>query len=288
MRDGLNPIIEEADTLAAEIVGILSHQRVDARRLLEFAGPDPFPVLFPAVRAIVRGTLDPEINRTPEITERFAELGATARRAMPDAADVMVLCGRTLYTAERHIARARPDLAQHDGWVRHWATISQLCARAAMFGHRRPAFGSDTDWSAGLHDPRLPQIYGLRAPHPASSDVTDEAVILGASRRIDAGDSAVIATDRSGTILYWNDLATRMYGWHSGEALGRNIVDVTPVAQARAEAEKIIRQVLGGRPWTGAFNVRTRTGTPLRAFVTDIPVQRNSEVVGIIGLSGLD
>ena len=95
----------------------------------------------------------------------------------------------------------------------------------------------------------------------------------------------MIATDTNGTILYWNRVATRLYGWESAEVMGRSVVDVTPVTQARQEAEAIMRRVLGGRPWSGAFNLRDKGGALLRAWVTDIPVERDRRVVGIVGLS---
>lgn len=283
MPDSRARNVQEADRLAAEIVGILSHQRVDERRLLDFAGEDPYPTVFPVIQAVVRGTLDPETDRTREIGDRFAELGARARSRLPDAADVMIVCGRSLYTTERYIARARPDLLPHEGWVRHWATMSQIGARAALLGHRHPS--PDGESMQNAHDSRLPPIFGLRVPEPTRAISSDVDVIRDASRRMDAGEHAVIATDQSGTILYWNELATKLYGWPAAEALGRNVVDVTPVTQARAEAEAIMQQLVSGRPWTGAFNVRTRAGKPLRAYVTDIPVQRDERVVGIVGLS---
>ena len=67
--------------------------------------------------------------------------------------------------------------------------------------------------------------------------------------------------------------------------MGRSVVDVTPVTQARQEAEAIMRRVLGGRPWSGAFNLRDKGGALLRAWVTDIPVERDRHVVGIVGIS---
>lgn len=277
------PYIQEADSLAGEIVGILSHQRVDERRLLDFAGEDPYPTVFPVIQAVVRGTLDPETDRTREIGDRFAELGARARSRLPDAADVMIVCGRSLYTTERYVARARPDLLPHEGWVRHWATMSQIGARAALHGHRHPS--PEGESMPSVHDSRLPSIFGLRVPEPVRGNLSDVEVVRDASRRMDAGEHAVIATDHGGTILYWNYLATKMYGWPSAEALGRNIVDVTPVTQASAEAQAIMQQLVSGRPWTGAFDVRTRAGNPLRAYVTDIPVRRDERVVGIVGLS---
>jgi PAS domain S-box-containing protein len=102
---------------------------------------------------------------------------------------------------------------------------------------------------------------------------------------MDSGDSAVIATDNAGTILYWNATAESLFGWRSEEAVDRNVVDVTRGQQSAAEAESIMRELLAGKPWTGTFLVRQRDGTPMVVHVTDVPVLVDGAVVGIVGVS---
>lgn len=113
-----------------------------------------------------------------------------------------------------------------------------------------------------------------------------EAVRRAAEREAEGnGTLAVIATDDAGTILYWNRQAEELYGWPSAEALGRNIVDVTPTMTTQAEAESIMRKLLAGSPWKGQFMVRHRDGTPMVVHVRDIPVVEDGAVVGIVGVS---
>ncbi len=57
---------------------------------------------------------------------------------------------------------------------------------------------------------------------------------------LSAVEQAVIATDLKGTILYWNDFAEWLYGWTSAEALGANIIDLTPAAETRETAGEIL------------------------------------------------
>lgn len=97
--------------------------------------------------------------------------------------------------------------------------------------------------------------------------------------------SPVIATDETGTVIYWNKAAERLYGWRASEAIGQNIIDLTPAMVSRAKAEEIMLQLLAGKPWSGEFTVRQRDGTALLAHVDDVPVIHAGEVVGIIGIS---
>ena len=96
---------------------------------------------------------------------------------------------------------------------------------------------------------------------------------------------SVIATDETGTVIYWNKPAEELYGWRAPEAIGHNIIDLTPALVSRRKAEEIMRQLLAGKRWRGEFTVRRRDGTALIAHVDDVPVTHEGEVVGIIGIS---
>ena len=109
-----------------------------------------------------------------------------------------------------------------------------------------------------------------------------------AAQAAEDGRSCVIATDTSGTILYWNEHAERTFGWTQDEALSRNIVDVTPTMHSTTEAERIMHELNRGRSWSGRFLVRHRDGTPIVIAVTDVPVVHDDVVVGIVGVSMAD
>jgi PAS domain S-box-containing protein len=111
-----------------------------------------------------------------------------------------------------------------------------------------------------------------------------EAVVV-AAEELDTGVDAVIATDSDGTILYWSSGAERLFGWNAIEALDRNVVDVTRGAQVPADAERIMRELMAGRPWSGSFVVRHKDGTPIPVDVTDVPVMTDGAVAGIVGVS---
>jgi len=47
---------------------------------------------------------------------------------------------------------------------------------------------------------------------------------------------AVIATDLPGKVIYWNKAAEKIYGWSISEAIGQNIMDLTPVEQTNKQS----------------------------------------------------
>jgi PAS domain S-box-containing protein len=57
------------------------------------------------------------------------------------------------------------------------------------------------------------------------------------ARLLDQIQEAVFAADLSGRVIYWNRLAENLYGWKAKEALGRNILELTPSDDSRLHAE---------------------------------------------------
>lgn len=103
---------------------------------------------------------------------------------------------------------------------------------------------------------------------------------------LDAVEQAVIATDLTGQITYWNKGAQTLYGWSAQEAVGRNVVEVTPSEATKKQASEIMNQLRNGESWSGEFMARRRDGTTFYAMVTDSPVyDENGEIVGMIGIS---
>lgn len=103
---------------------------------------------------------------------------------------------------------------------------------------------------------------------------------------LDAVEQAVIATDLNGTIIYWNSFAEKLYGWSAAEALGANILDLTPAEGARDRAAEILSRLQKGQSWSGEFLVRRRDGSELPVLLTDSPILSDSgELIGIVGVS---
>ena len=121
-------------------------------------------------------------------------------------------------------------------------------------------------------------------------DLTDLMQAQEAQRRqahlLDTVEQAVVVTDLTGTITYWNGFAERLYGWTAAEAVGRCILDVTPADTSRDQAAMILERLAAGESWAGEILVRRRDGSAFPAWVTDTPIRdERGALVGIIGVS---
>jgi len=103
---------------------------------------------------------------------------------------------------------------------------------------------------------------------------------------LDAVEQAVIATDLEGTIIFWNSFAEKLYGWSPAEALGANILELTPSPALKEQATEIMTCLQEGQSWQGEFEVRRRDGTFFPAQVNDSPIFNDKgELIGIVGVS---
>jgi PAS domain S-box-containing protein len=106
------------------------------------------------------------------------------------------------------------------------------------------------------------------------------------ARLLDAVEQGVIATDLTGTIIYWNSFAEKLYGWSTEEALGSNILEITPTKLLRDQAQEILSSLQKGESWSGEFIVQRRDGSEFPAMVTDSPIfSDKGELIGIVGVS---
>ncbi|HZJ45075.1 MAG TPA: PAS domain S-box protein [Pyrinomonadaceae bacterium] len=103
---------------------------------------------------------------------------------------------------------------------------------------------------------------------------------------LDAVEQAVIATDVRGTVIYWNSFAESLYGWPAHEAIGRNIMGLTPSVNAQEQAKKVLAKLSAGESWSGELKVKRRDGSEFPAMVTDSPITNDkNELIGIVGVS---
>jgi two-component system cell cycle sensor histidine kinase/response regulator CckA len=113
-----------------------------------------------------------------------------------------------------------------------------------------------------------------------------EAHLKFQARLLESIGEALIATDESGAITYWNQAAERTYGWKSDEVMGKNILEVTPSERSKELAEEIKDALRAGQSWTGVFPVRHRDGRQFYAEVTDTSILgEDGKLLAIIGIS---
>ena len=97
---------------------------------------------------------------------------------------------------------------------------------------------------------------------------------------------AAIATNLDGVVKYWNKAAENMYGWKAEEAIGKNILQLTPTESNINDAKRIMEALKKGEMWSGEFNVHKKDGTTFPALITNSPIYDEDNLLsGLIGIS---
>ncbi len=101
---------------------------------------------------------------------------------------------------------------------------------------------------------------------------------------LDAVESAVVATDRSGFIIYWNAHAQELYGFSEEAALGELITDVIPFT--RNQIESVLQALSQGDKWSGEIDAIRLNGTKVTVLVEHSPMRSpGGNPRGLIGVS---
>jgi len=113
-----------------------------------------------------------------------------------------------------------------------------------------------------------------------------EEAIRFQSHLLNTVEQAVIATDLSGRIIYWNRFAEKLYGWPAAEIRGRSILEIVLPQATQDQAAEIMSHLQGGQSWSGEFTVQRRDGTSFCAYITDTPIYNDEgALIGIVGVS---
>ena len=101
---------------------------------------------------------------------------------------------------------------------------------------------------------------------------------------LDAIRDSVIFTDLQGGILYWNEGATRTFGYTAEEMLGRTPAVLYPAEDPRQLAADL-QQVLNGQDFTGEWRGRRKDGTEVWINITTALVRgTGGEPAGFLGV----
>ena len=99
-------------------------------------------------------------------------------------------------------------------------------------------------------------------------------------------EQAVVATDLTGAIVHWNPFAEGMYGWLSGEVLGKNIGAIIPGKYDEVLAELDFSRRSKSTSWSGELEVSHRSGrTMLVRLSNSIMRDERGHEIGVIGVS---
>ncbi|WP_221393014.1 PAS domain S-box protein [Dyadobacter sp. NIV53] len=97
---------------------------------------------------------------------------------------------------------------------------------------------------------------------------------------------AIIYTDLSGVINYWNQAARQIYGWTTTEVLGKNISEIIPSMATGHQISEIQHALQQGHTWSGEFNKSRKNGSYFPALVNYSPVyDQNQELSGMVSIS---
>ena len=116
--------------------------------------------------------------------------------------------------------------------------------------------------------------------HAAEDSIRFQADLL------DAAGQAIVGTDRRGRILFWNKVATRMYGWTRDEVIGRFVQQIVPPIDSAAQMAELTTCIARGDTWTGDLWIRCKDRTVLQVFMTTTPVyDAAGAFLAIVGVS---
>jgi PAS domain S-box-containing protein len=297
----------KADTsLAGIFVALISARDVSSNNRaagLE-AGADEYiarPVdnreLLARAQALIRIKMAEEALRISE--QQFRSLSACS----PVGVFLTDTEGRCTYTNRRcqAIGGFTFDESLGDGWARFVHPEDRERVLNAWMEHTRRACEYSQEYRFVTRDgvvrhvqvrsaPMLSDLGELIGQVGTVEDVTDQKRVQEEIRfqanLLGTVEQAVIATDSSGRIIYWNWFAEKLYGWQSAEVIGRNIVDVTPSEASTEQALEIMSRLKAGESWSGQFRVRRRDGTVFPAMTTTTPIRNTKgELIGIVGVS---
>jgi PAS domain S-box-containing protein len=114
----------------------------------------------------------------------------------------------------------------------------------------------------------------------------DEERLHMQAHMLDAVGDAVIAADTHNKIIYWNDAATKTYGWTPEEAIGRDVVEIATPEISHKAAREIADRLKKGGTWTGEYVVKHRDGHEFPIYASDAPIfDDDGKLIAIIGAS---
>lgn len=96
---------------------------------------------------------------------------------------------------------------------------------------------------------------------------------------------AVICLDLAGTVTYWNDAATRKFGWESGEVVGCHHTERLASPEAKAAADALTQRARAGETIHGEGPDWRKDGSQLWVEYTFAPFQdRSGRVAGVVAV----
>ncbi|PKN58361.1 MAG: hypothetical protein CVU56_06285 [Deltaproteobacteria bacterium HGW-Deltaproteobacteria-14] len=97
---------------------------------------------------------------------------------------------------------------------------------------------------------------------------------------------AIVSTDRHQVILSWNHAAEAMYGWSSGDALGRRLDSLLETRCAGGDARSCLERLEAEGRWEGEVVQRRRDGSLVNVFSSlSFMLSPTLERVGLVAVN---
>ncbi len=102
---------------------------------------------------------------------------------------------------------------------------------------------------------------------------------------LDKIQQAVILCDSNGSVTYWNEYSSALFGWTKEEVYGKNVLEILPIANNKEHAAQIFNDLLSNKNWDGNFIVRKKDNSSFTAKVSASPFYgKSGDIIGLIGL----
>jgi PAS domain S-box-containing protein len=227
-------------------------------------------------RALIEKSFDAILLLTPQGTVAYAS---------PSTAQLLG------FAPEELLGRDAFELVHPEDRARTAALFAELAGSSgSSVSNSHRALCKDGSWR--WLDVRATNLLGdpsVRCVVINYQDVTErkqaEATLARDALLLANVQDAVIVTDLDGVTTYWNEGATRLFGWTAEEMMGRPLTDRVP-EEARAKMAEATRAIRDGADFSGEWADYRKDGT--RVWI-DVRVARITDPagkpVGIMGIS---
>lgn len=103
---------------------------------------------------------------------------------------------------------------------------------------------------------------------------------------LDKIQQSVILCDNAGSVTYWNEYSSQLFGWTKEEVYGKNVLEILPIADNHEHALSIFSDLLSGKNWDGNFVLSRKDKTTFTARISASPFYSNdgNQIIGVVGL----
>jgi PAS domain S-box-containing protein len=106
------------------------------------------------------------------------------------------------------------------------------------------------------------------------------------ARLLEAVEQAVIVTDLTGQVVYWNPFAEKLFGWSAADALGKTTLELIAAEQSYQQGVEIMTHLHTTGSWAGEYLARRKDGTVFSLYTLCTPItDARGALTHIIGVS---